>query len=332
MNILLSTIGRRSYIADYFRSAMNEKCVIIGTTDRHDFDSEFTVGLLSCDKSFILPSVKSPDYVEALLKLCQQEKVNMMCSLFDMDCHILSDHLDKFQALGVTTFIPNRDVSDICFDKLKTHQFLEGIGVGSPATFCTVEDFLKSGTSYPVIIKPRYGFASLDMHFAKNEQELLAFFNSEVHIIQEMLGGQEHSFDILNDLNGEVLSCVIKRKLKMRAGETDQAITIKNDKLLDLALFVGKALGHVGPLDVDVFVDGDTFHILEFNPRFGGGYPLAHAAGARFPELMVEMACGRKPENIVGQYIENLVMVKDMKPIAITLNAIQDACQRMEQK
>lgn len=329
MNILLSTVGRRSYIADYFRSAIRSSGGnIIGTTDRHDLDSEFTVGLLACDKSFVVPSVKSPDYIETLLDICKHENVKMMCSLFDMDCHILSDHLEKFQALGVTTFIPDRKVSDICFDKLKTHQFLNEIGVGSPATFCSLEEFNKSPAAYPVIIKPRYGFASLDMHFAKNEAELLAYFNPDVHIIQELLGGKEHSFDILTDLDGNVLSCVVKRKLKMRAGETDQAITIKNDKLLDLALFVGEKLGYAGPLDVDVFVDGDNFHILEFNPRFGGGYPLAHAAGARFPELMMEIASGGKPKEIIGQYIEDMVMVKDMKPVTMPLDEIYAVCQR----
>ena len=76
MNILLSTIGRRSYIADYFRSAIRKSGGnIIGTTDRHDLESEFTVGLLACDKSFVVPSVKSPDYIDALLEICRQEKI-----------------------------------------------------------------------------------------------------------------------------------------------------------------------------------------------------------------------------------------------------------------
>jgi len=322
MNILLSSIGRRGYIADYFRSVLPSESKIIGTTDRHSLNSEFTVGLLSCDDSFILPSVKCSDYIDSLLELCQREKVSMMCSLFDQDCHVLSEHLDKFRSIGVTTFVPNRRVSNICFDKLNTHQFLEKIGVGTPSTFSTIEDFLQSDIAYPVIVKPRYGFASLDIHFAKNEKEILACFDPEVHIIQEILGGEEHSFDIFNDLHGNVLSCVIKRKLKMRAGETDQAITIKNKRLLDLAIFIGEALGHAGPLDVDFFVEGDKINVLEFNPRFGGGYPLAHAAGACFPELMVDITTGQQPRSIVGQYKENIVMLKDMNPIVMPLDSL----------
>lgn len=327
MNILLSTIGRRSYIADFFKQVSPQAIQVIGTTDRHDIDSEFTVGLLSCDRGYIVPSIANRDYVDAILDICRKEKIDLVCSLFDQDCHILSNHLDRFRELGVVPLLPGRKVSEICFDKILTDRFLVDAGVGSPATFSSIDAFQASGIAYPVVVKPRFGFASLNMFFAKNERELLGCFDPEVHIIQETLGGHEYSFDILNDLQGKVLSCVVKRKLKMRAGETDQAITVRDDRLLELAVFLGERLGHAGPLDVDLFVsDEGAVHVLEFNPRFGGGYPISHAAGARFPELIVEMARGGSPQPIIGQYQENIVMMKDIKVVARPLNSLMDGC------
>jgi carbamoyl-phosphate synthase large subunit len=321
VNILLSTIGRRSYIADYFKRVSPE-INVVGTTDRHGLNSEFTVGLLGCDRRFIVPSIESKDYIAAVFDICRKEKVGMICSLFDKDCHVLADYLDSFHDKGVVPFIPDRRISDICFDKVLTVQFLGQIGIGSPATFTSIEDFRASNIAYPVVVKPRFGFASLNMFLARCERELIGCFDPEVHIIQEVLEGLEYSFDILNDLDGEVVSCVVKRKLKMRAGETDQAVTVKDSKLLDLAVLIGEAMGQAGPLDVDLFVSSNRIDVLEFNPRFGGGYPLSHAAGARFPELMVEMAKGKRPDPIIGEYQEDIVMMKDINVITRPLQSL----------
>jgi carbamoyl-phosphate synthase large subunit len=65
----------------------------------------------------------------------------------------------------------------------------------------------------------------------------------------------------------------------MRSGETDIAITLKNEILEKLGEKLSKSLKHTGNLDVDVFFDGKTPYILELNPRFGGGYPFTHLAG-----------------------------------------------------
>jgi carbamoyl-phosphate synthase large subunit len=117
----------------------------------------------------------------------------------------------------------------------------------------------------------------------------------------------------------------------MRAGETDQAITVRDSKLLEIAVMVGESLGHAGPLDVDLFVSENRVHILEFNPRFGGGYPLSHAAGARFPELMIDMAQGNNPKPIIGQYQEDLVMMKDIRVITRSLDSLLHSCQGIGQ-
>ena len=94
-------------------------------------------------------------------------------------------------------------------------------------------------------------------------------------IAQNRLSGEEFGIDVLNDLNGQVVSVVVKQKMRMVAGSTAQAVTIHHKAALDAGVHLGQLLGQPGPLDVDAFVDGKSLTMLEMNPRFGGGYLLA---------------------------------------------------------
>ena len=110
-------------------------------------------------------------------------------------------------------------------------------------------------------------------------------------IVQEMIDGAEHGLDVLNNLSGEFTSVYAKKKMGMRAGETDKARLVDNADLNSLGERLGKALKHVGNLDVDVFVtDDQRLVVLELNPRFGGGYPFSHELGARYPEALLAWA------------------------------------------
>ena len=106
-------------------------------------------------------------------------------------------------------------------------------------------------------------------------------------IIQEKLSGEEYGLDIVNDLQGSYQSTFVKRKLKMRGGETDRATTVFSTKLEQLGQNLGQELGHIGNLDCDVMMNDSGYAVLEMNPRFGGGYPFSHYAGANLPAALI---------------------------------------------
>ena len=84
------------------------------------------------------------------------------------------------------------------------------------------------------------------------------------------------------------------RKLISRNGETELAATLRRQDLLDLGLTLAEKVAIVGPCDVDVIDrDGELF-LIEFNMRFGGGYPVSQLAGAGFPELLVRAQRGKR--------------------------------------
>ena len=80
---------------------------------------------------------------------------------------------------------------------------------------------------------------------------------------------------------------MVKQKLGMRSGETDKAVTVRNEPLEKLGADIAAITRHPANMDVDVFWDGEKAYVLEFNPRFGGGYPFSHAAGIHLPKAIV---------------------------------------------
>ena len=111
-------------------------------------------------------------------------------------------------------------------------------------------------------------------------------------------------------LSKKTVSIFTKKKLVMRAGETDKGESFKDENLFALIeRFIGES-GFTGQIDIDIFdVDG-VYYISEVNPRFGGGYPHAYECGVDHMKLIVNNLAGKENEIITGNYEEGLVMMK----------------------
>jgi carbamoyl-phosphate synthase large subunit len=113
----------------------------------------------------------------------------------------------------------------------------------------------------------------------------------------------------------------------MRAGETDQAETVRNATLTELGVEIARLLAVPGAIDVDLFVDGDNVQVLEINPRFGGGYPCTHLAGGDFPQRIIEMLRGGLPSPVIGTLPSGVRMLKALRFISGgTAPPPSDAC------
>lgn len=130
-------------------------------------------------------------------------------------------------------------------------------------------------------------------------------------MIQEFMNGQEYGADVYIDmLSGEVVSIFVKKKLKMRAGETDKAESFQEEKLFALITDFAKKMGFRGIIDIDLFEIDGNWYISEVNPRFGGGYPHAWACGVRVPEMIVRNLEGQTNVPEIGNYPVGKIMMK----------------------
>ncbi|MGP6146540.1 ATP-grasp domain-containing protein [Jeotgalibaca sp. A122] len=306
MNILLTSVGRRSYLVKYFQDALGE------TGEVHvSNSSSLTPAFLCADKAVVSPLIYEGNYVTFLKSYCLENNIKAIISLFDIDLPILSANIQAFEEIGVKVIVSKPEVIEICNDKLKTFNFLIENGFKAPKTYISLpaamEALEKGEISYPVMIKPRWGMGSIAVFEAENDQELEVLYKKvygeikasylkyeaqenldESILIQEKLKGEEYGLDIINNLENKYENTVVKRKFAMRSGETDCAETVVEPKLEELGKLIGKKLGHTANIDVDVFFDGETPYILEMNARFGGGYPFSHMAGVNLPLAIIK--------------------------------------------
>ena len=163
-----------------------------------------------------------------------------------------------------------------------------------------------------MFVKPNRGSASISISkvFDKETVEVL-FSHEDDLMIQEYLNGQEIGADVYIDMiSGEVVSIFTKKKLKMRAGETDKAVSFKDDKLFDLIEKFVLEAGYRGQIDIDIFEINGEYYFSEVNPRFGGGYPHAYECGCDHMKLILENLKGNPNAKNVGAYEEGVYMMK----------------------
>lgn len=325
MNILFTCVGRRKYLVDYFKAEQSFVSKLVGVDM-----SNTAPALASCDSWHLVPSVYDEHYIDRLLEVCQKESINVLISLNDMELPILAKNRDRFSDLGVRLVLANDTAIDICSDKYKTYLFCKENNIPVPASFIDLNEALQltksKSISYPLIVKPRWGSASFGLHIVENEAELKEAYavckeslvssylsgfkesNDDV-LIQEFINGKEYGLDIFNDMEGQYRGVVCKEKLSMRAGETDKAITIDANRFNDFARTIGETLQHIGNMDCDFLEKDGQLYLLELNPRFGGGYPFSHEAGANLVKALLLSLSGRGDE-IDITYDTNKVFAK----------------------
>lgn len=323
MRILLSSVGRRGYLVKYFQEAVGPDGQVWGG-DSCPYSPAFTY----CDKSIVLPNVDGSGYVEKLLGICNDNEIDMIIPLIDPELEILAGRYGDFEKAGVMVVVSPIQTIELTYDKYKLFEMCRQHGIAAAESFLSVDQALKALNSgrvrWPLVVKPRKGSASASISYCSNEKQLKgAFEEGEGFMIQEKLNGQEYGYDIFGNEDCLPVRVFCKKKLVMRAGETDKAVSCCSRELIDFGYKFAATMKIFGPIDADVIVDKDGPKLLEINPRFGGGYPLAHLCGMNFTQLLVDIRYGKKITADDSEYPEGVYMLKQDEIIRYTSEQIQ---------
>lgn len=311
MNILILAAGTRNKVVQYFKRTFDGVGKVVATDA-----SMLGPAIYDADKYYIVPAINEAGYIDIILDICKKEKINGVLSLIDPELSLLAANEEKFKSIGVTVIGSSYDLCEMALDKMQMYEWLKAHGYNCARSWMDKDKFYRAvdagKVSYPVFVKPYRGSASISISKVYDKETVDLLFNHEDDLmIQEFLDGQEIGADVYIDLiSGEVVSIFTKEKIKMRAGETDKAVSFKDPELFALiAKFVNEA-GYRGQIDIDIFEINGEYYISEVNPRFGGGYPHAYEAGCDHMKLILNNLNGIANKKNIGAYEEGIYMMK----------------------
>lgn len=311
MNFLILAAGTRNKVVQYFKRAFAGEGSIVATDA-----SALGPAIYDADSYYIVPSITAPGYIDMILDICKKEKIAGVLSLIDPELSLLAQNEEKFAAIGTKVIGSSYELCEMSLDKFRMYEWLKKHGYRTARSWMDKEAFFRAveagEASYPVFVKPAGGSASIGINKVYDAETVeLLFAHEKGLMIQEFMNGQEIGADVYIDLiSGEVVSIFTKKKIKMRAGETDKAVSFKDPKLFALIEKFVLEAGYRGQIDIDIFDIGGEYYISEVNPRFGGGYPHAYEAGCDHMTLILNNLRGTANVKNIGAYEEGVYMMK----------------------
>lgn len=291
--LLVLSAGRRVALLECFRAdarALGLDLRLLAA----DLAPELSAACAVADVAFRAPRCARPEFTPFLLDLCRRESIDMVVPTIDTELHQLSQLAAPLADLGTRAVISSEKIISLARDKLQTAEVLAQSGIATPRTIELDRLDPGDGTwKWPLVAKPRGGSASIGVRTI-SPADLPGLRGDPELIVQERLAGEEHTVNMFFDSSGRLRTVVPHLRIEVRAGEVSKGETVRDTQLTDIGWRLGRILeGSRGVLSYQTKrrSSGEPV-VFEINARFGGGYPLAHRAGACFSKWLLEEAAG----------------------------------------
>jgi carbamoyl-phosphate synthase large subunit len=293
LTILISSAGRRVGLMECFRADATELDIdldIIATDVRPDISPACHLA----DATFSVPQCSAPHFIESLYSICHSNAVELLIPTIDPELEILSQHKNMFAGIHTELAVSSPELVRLASDKLKTAHFLAAAGIPAPRTAAFENElFDPADWKWPLILKPRIGSASRGMIVATVPEAVCNRKFNEDYIVQECMRGEEYTVNVFFDREARLCCAIPHVRREIRGGEVSKGTTRHHARLERIATRLAEVLPSPrGALCFQAIADDDRVGVFEINARFGGGFPLAHAAGARFSRWLLQEAVG----------------------------------------
>lgn len=306
MNILVTSAGRRTSLVLAFQEAGRPYGVKVLAADLDPLAPAFACA----DAAFRVPKVADPAYLPTLLRIAREQAVGLVVPTIDPELGGLAEVAQDFLAEGIAVMVSTPGFVAICRDKWKTFRTFQAEGIAVPASWLPNRlDTLPE----ELFLKPREGSASQNAFPCRRVDldRMLPLVPNP--IVQEWLDGPEVTMDAMLDFQGRPLHYVARERIRTLAGESIQGVTLDKPDLdgwVERVLVACARLGARGVITLQAFLTERGPVLTEINPRFGGGFPLARAAGGDYPAWLLALLRGEAVPPRLGQYRRGLYMTR----------------------
>ena len=276
MNVLITCAGRRTTLVELFQDAVGPDGSVLAA----DMDALAPARQVA-DIGFGVPPVDDAGYPEVLLDIVRSHDVDLVIPTIDPELSVLADLRQPLAQEEARAVVSEASLLNVAADKWETTRHFQNAGFRVPETW-NVDGAIPSGVPDPAFVKPRRGSSSQGARAVARSHLAEVLASVDEPMIQEVVDAPEITVDALFDFDG---------------------------RLEDVLAEVG-VLGARGPVTLQAFLTDGEPTLSEINPRFGGGFPLTHRAGGRYPEWLLDLHAGTPREPRMGDYESGLVMTR----------------------
>ncbi len=310
-NVLISSAGRRVGLVEAFRESLRA-LGISGRIIAVDATQHAAAGEVA-DAFYVVPRCDDPNFLPCVLDICELEKVHLVVPTIDTELRHYAAARDNFHSAGVRIAISHLDAITICEDKVLTHRWLVANGFPTPRQSVPASVLENpGGWTFPVAVKPRNGSASCGFRVINSADELGSTGYDGSIILQEFIDGKEFTVNGFVDRHGKCLCAIPHHRMEIRGGEVSKGVTTRHEGIIQVVSQILESLpGAYGAMNVQCFLTpAGEIRVIEINARFGGGYPLAHHAGATISRWLIEDSLGMEPTGPFENWEDGMVMLR----------------------
>ena len=315
-NLLVTAVGRRVYVIEELLRAAGPHDRLFVT------DMDPSAPALHVPGSEVLPARSVENLQEWVVRLATRHSLTAVMSLHDYENVRLADAATALAAQGVTFIGPGSETAKLLIDKYAQYTYLrrrlsDGLVPTYPESSWGDPRIDRAGV-HGWVIKDRFGSGSSGLAFASSwpeavqacrENKRTAGMDADMNsapmesVIQPRVAGHEYNVDVFLDRAGSISGICVKKKMRMRNGETDAAEVLIDPphNVTRLATQVASLLDATGNLDIDIIESpsGAAF-VIDINPRFGGGYAFSARAGYEAAEAIWTIAANQELKAHLG--------------------------------
>lgn len=316
-NILLLSAGRRVSLARALKKVAQEYGSLLYTADMRPDRSA------ACQDQGLfvtLPEATGSEYASALASVCERLDIGLVIPTIDTELRVLAELRKSFMATGTAVMVCDIKLTEIAHDKRRTAEFFAAFGVPSP------EVYSLDAPRFPAIAKPFDGSLSRNIKILQRPEDFTQNIRDIEHLMLaqyiDPINHDEFTCDAYYDYEG-ILRCVVPRqRIEVRGGEVSKGRTVNNNIVDLFRTKLRRISGARGCLTFQFFRNRNTeeLYLIELNARFGGGYPLSHAAGANYTRwLYEEWIMGRKVRDF-SNWEDGLTMLRYDDEVFLSAN------------
>jgi carbamoyl-phosphate synthase large subunit len=310
--ILFTSPGRRFELINFFKEEFNGY-EFIGADAFKTSPAAYIL-----DRVYEVSLKIDENYLDGVIDVCKKEKPEFVIPLLDPELLLFAKNKKRFKEINVHVWVPDYEIVELSDDKYLMYTRFKDSVIDLAETWL-LKDFLGKNVqpSYEnVILKPVKGSASRGVYkttlpVIKN-LVLSEKLDEDYYIVQQSINFDfEVTVDLYGDGEGNVIEYCQRKRISTRGGEVEKGITVNLSQVTKLIQKVVSELKILGVANIQVMLEGEKVYLGEINPRFGGGYPLSHKAGANMIQHIQNYMNSSPYEKINGiRYKENFYMLR----------------------